>query len=85
MGVWRALALVVLLDDLALQRGARRGDARAGAQWVDLVPLMRTQAASGMVAGDELHPSADAYDAWAAELARVLPTPCAPGAEPRAP
>jgi len=56
-----------------------------GAQWVDLVPLMRTQAVSGMVAGDELHPSADAYDAWAAELARVLPTPCAPGAQPRAP
>ena len=53
-------------------------EARAkGAQWVDLAPLMAGQAASGMVAGDGLHPSADAYDAWAAELARVLPSPCA--------
>ncbi|HSO33390.1 MAG TPA: SGNH/GDSL hydrolase family protein [Labilithrix sp.] len=47
-----------------------------GATWVDLVPLMQTQAASGQLAGDGLHPSAEAYDAWAAELARVLPRPC---------
>jgi len=52
-------------------------EARAkGATWVDLRPLMQTQAARGLLADDRLHPSSDAYDAWAAELARVLPRPC---------
>jgi lysophospholipase L1-like esterase len=47
-----------------------------GASWVDLSPLMQRQAASGQVAADGLHPSAEAYDAWAEELSRVLPSPC---------
>jgi acyl-CoA thioesterase I len=52
-------------------------EARAkGAAWVDLVPLMEKQAVGGLLASDGLHPSAEAYDAWAAELARVLPRPC---------
>lgn len=29
------------------------------------------------LAGDGLHPSTEAYDAWAAEMARVLSSPCA--------
>jgi lysophospholipase L1-like esterase len=48
----------------------------AGATYVDLAPLMQRQAADRMLAKDGLHPSADAYDAWAAELARAIPSPC---------
>jgi lysophospholipase L1-like esterase len=48
-----------------------------GAEWIDLAPLMREQAARGQLASDGLHPSADAYDAWAGELARKLRSPCA--------
>lgn len=47
-----------------------------GAIWIDLVPLMHAQAARGQLAGDGLHPSAEAYDAWAEAVARVLPRPC---------
>jgi hypothetical protein len=48
----------------------------AGGSYVDLFPLMESQAKIGMIAKDGLHPSADAYDAWAAELARRGMTPC---------
>lgn len=48
----------------------------AGAEWVDLFPLMQQQAAKGQVAADGLHPSAEAYDEWASELARALSSPC---------
>lgn len=65
-----------LADAIARFNAALAEEARAkGASWVDLAPLMRERAASGMVAADGLHPSADAYDAWAAELARLLPLP----------
>ncbi len=47
-----------------------------GASWVDLVPLMLRQADAKMLAGDGLHPSADAYDAWAGELAKSVAPPC---------
>ena len=50
-----------------------------GAAWVDLAPLMQKQALGAQLASDGLHPSADAYDAWAAELVRLLPLPCAGG------
>ena len=57
---------------------ALAAEARAkGAEWVDLVPLMQQQAAKGQLASDGLHPSSEAYDEWAAELARVLTSPCA--------
>jgi lysophospholipase L1-like esterase len=41
----------------------------AGARYVDLFPLMEAEARAGMFARDGLHPSAQAYDQWAAELA----------------
>lgn len=47
-----------------------------GARYVDLFPLMRQQAQAGMIAGDGLHPSSAAYDAWAGALAETLPRPC---------
>jgi lysophospholipase L1-like esterase len=40
----------------------------AGARYFDLFTLMETQARAGMVASDGLHPSAEAYDQWAARL-----------------
>ena len=44
---------------------------RAGAVWADLDALFEKQAAARMFAGDGLHPSAAAHDAWAAELAPI--------------
>jgi lysophospholipase L1-like esterase len=44
---------------------------RAGAQWIDLFPLMREQGRRRMFAADGLHPSATAYAEWARELFRA--------------
>ena len=67
-----------LAASIADFNAALAGEARArGAEWVDLVPLMQAQAAKGPLASDGLHPSTEAYDAWAAEMARVLSSPCA--------
>jgi acyl-CoA thioesterase I len=49
--------------------------AAVGARWVDLTARMHAQAVAQMLAPDLLHPNADAYDAWAADLA-ALGTPC---------
>ena len=48
---------------------AREESARAGAEWIDLFPLMREQGRKRMFAADGLHPSAEAYAEWARELA----------------
>lgn len=72
-GTPEALAASIARFNVALAEEARA----KGAEWVDLVPLMAQQAKSGQVASDGLHPSTEAYDAWAAELARVLTPPCA--------
>ena len=67
-----------LAASIADFNAALAAEARAkGAEWVDLVPLMKEQAAKGQLASDGLHPSTEAYDAWAAELARVVSLPCA--------
>lgn len=49
-------------------RIARETTERAGARYVDLFPLMRTQAARAMLAPDGLHPSEEAH----VELAEAL-------------
>lgn len=49
-----------------------------GGTYVDLDALMTAQAERGELAPDQLHPSALAYGAWAAELARSTKNPCAP-------
>lgn len=59
----------------AFNDALREVSAARGARHVDLTPLLRAQAERGLVAPDGLHPSAEAHDAWAAELDRVLP-PC---------
>jgi len=67
-----------LAESIAKFNATLAAEARAkGAEWVDLVPLMQQQALKGQVASDGLHPSSDAYDEWATELARVLSSPCA--------
>jgi acyl-CoA thioesterase-1 len=53
----------------------REETAIAGGTYVDLFPLMESQARAGMIAQDGLHPSAEAYDAWADALARQGVTP----------
>ncbi|HEY1691010.1 MAG TPA: SGNH/GDSL hydrolase family protein [Polyangiaceae bacterium] len=50
--------------------------AAAGGTYLDLFPLMETQARAGMIAPDGLHPSAEAHDAWAAEIAQRDAGPC---------
>jgi lysophospholipase L1-like esterase len=45
---------------------------RAGSRYVDLFPLMRRQAAAGMLATDGLHPSAEAHREWADALWEAL-------------
>jgi lysophospholipase L1-like esterase len=72
LGSQEVLAAAIARFNVALAEEARA----SGALWVDLAPLMQEQAVRGLLARDGLHPSADAYDAWAAELARVLPAPC---------
>ena len=54
---------------------AREEAERAGASYVDIFPLMREQMRKGMTAPDGLHPSADAYAAWADALADALRPP----------
>ena len=66
-----------LAASIAEFNAALAAEARArGATFVDLAPLMQKQALDKQLAGDGLHPSTEAYDAWAAELARALPSPC---------
>lgn len=54
---------------------AREEAERAGAGYVDIFPLMREQMRSGMTAPDGLHPSAEAYAAWADALVDALRPP----------
>ncbi len=59
----------------AFNDALREVSADRGARYVDLTTLLRAQAERGLIAPDGLHPSAEAHDAWAAELDRTLP-PC---------
>lgn len=66
----------VLSRDIVAFNGVLREEAEAaGARYVDLFPLMERQARSRMLAGDGLHPSAKAYDEWAAALDELLLAP----------
>jgi len=59
--------------------GALTDETKAnGTELVDLRLLYRQQADKKMWNEDGIHPTAEAYDQMAAELARVIPTPCAP-------
>jgi lysophospholipase L1-like esterase len=70
--------------EIVLFNGILRDEAAsAGAEFVDLFPLMEQEARERMIASDGLHPSAAAYDAWAAELARRVASPCGASAAAR--
>jgi acyl-CoA thioesterase-1 len=57
--------------------GILRAETEAvGGVFVDLFPLMETEAQAHMLASDGLHPSAVAYDAWGAALAAKVAAPC---------
>jgi lysophospholipase L1-like esterase len=51
---------------------AREEVERPGGTYIDIFPLMRSQAERGMVAADGLHPSAEAHAEWAAALEGLL-------------
>ena len=51
---------------------AREEVERAGGSYIDIFPLMRDQMRRGMFAPDGLHPSGEAYGAWAKALAERL-------------
>lgn len=48
----------------------------ASVELVDLRLLYKQQADANQWVSDGIHPTAAAYDAWAEELARVIPAPC---------
>jgi lysophospholipase L1-like esterase len=47
-----------------------------GAEIADLRLLYQQQADANLWVSDGIHPTGACYDAWAAELARVIPAPC---------
>ncbi len=68
-------------DDLAAQREAFDGVLideadTAGAEFVDLRPTYQQQADDNQWVEDGIHPTPEAYEAWAAELATAVPAPC---------
>jgi acyl-CoA thioesterase I len=64
----------LLSDRIAQFNGILGDEAKAaGARFLDLYPLMQSQAREGRVAADGLHPSADAYDAWAEAIVAKIP------------
>jgi lysophospholipase L1-like esterase len=68
-------------EDLATQREAYDSalieEANAhGAEFVDMRPLYTQQADENLWVEDGIHPTPDAYEAWAGELASAVPAPC---------
>ena len=47
-----------------------------GAEFVDLRPVYKQQADDGQWVEDGLHPTPEAYQAWADELTEAVPAPC---------
>ncbi|MDX1882639.1 SGNH/GDSL hydrolase family protein [Mycolicibacterium sp. 120270] len=47
-----------------------------GAEFVDLRPVYKQQADDGQWVEDGLHPTPEAYQAWADELTETVPAPC---------
>jgi hypothetical protein len=47
-----------------------------GAEFVDMRPIYKQQADENLWVEDGIHPTAEAYEAWAAELSNAVPAPC---------
>lgn len=58
-------------DEVLIEQATARG-----AQFVDLRSLYTQQADDGLWVSDGIHPTTEAYAAWAAELAGAVPVPC---------
>ena len=68
-------------DDLAAQReafdAALIDEAKAaGAEFVDMRSTYKQQADENQWVEDGIHPTPEAYEAWAGELASAVPAPC---------
>ena len=68
-------------DDLSPQRAAYddvliEETSAHGAEFVDLRPLYAEQADKGQWVEDGIHPTPEAYEAWAAKLTDAVPAPC---------
>ena len=68
-------------EDLATQREAFDAAmieeaSAAGAEFVDLRPTYKQQADADQWVEDGIHPTPEAYAAWAGELAGAVPAPC---------
>jgi acyl-CoA thioesterase I len=61
---------------VAFNRVLAEETALARAEYVDVFPLMESEASAKMLAPDGLHPSSVAYEAWADELAQRVSSPC---------
>lgn len=48
----------------------------AGAEFIDLRPLHKTQSAKKFWSDDDIHPTIDVYKTWANEISKTLPHPC---------
>lgn len=48
----------------------------AGAEFLDLRPLHKTQSAKKFWSDDDIHPTIDVYKTWANEIAKTIPHPC---------
>jgi acyl-CoA thioesterase-1 len=47
-----------------------------GAQFVDMRPMYKQQADDNLWVEDGMHPTPEAYEAWATEIAAQVPAPC---------
>ncbi len=47
-----------------------------GAQFVDMRPMYKQQADENLWVEDGMHPTPEAYEAWATEIAAQVPAPC---------
>jgi acyl-CoA thioesterase I len=68
-------------DDLATQRADYDNvlieeTSAHGAEFVDLRPLYKQQADDGQWVEDGIHPTPEAYEAWAEEMTGTIPSPC---------
>jgi acyl-CoA thioesterase I len=68
-------------DDGAAQRSAYddvliEETSAHGAEFVDLRPMYAEQAEKGLWVEDGIHPTPEAYEAWASSLTEAVPAPC---------
>jgi lysophospholipase L1-like esterase len=58
-------------DDVLIKEASAHG-----AEFVDMRPLYAEQAEQGQWVEDGIHPTPEAYEAWAEKLSEAVPAPC---------